>query len=135
MNSNYSFRMGGFLRLVGFSLCVTASTAYAEGLSLPDPLKAGWKGKSVCEHLYEDTQKRILRCTFPPGVGHERHYHAPHFGYAIGGGRMRITDENGVREVNLTTGSSYSNEGVLWHQVVNIGKTTVAYLIVERKET
>ena len=120
--------------LVGLSLTMTAAIGHAESPPLPDPLKAGWEGKPVCEHLYEDSEKRILRCTFPPGVGHERHYHAPHFGYATGGGRMRITDENRVREVDLATGSSYTSEGVAWHEVVNIGDTTVSYLIVETKE-
>ncbi len=119
---------------IGLLLFVSKSIGYAEALSLPDPLRAGWKGKPVCEHLYEDTEKRILRCTFSPSVGHERHYHEAHFGYAIKGGRVQITDTNGVREVDLTTGSSYSSEGVAWHEVLNIGKTTIVYLIVERKE-
>ena len=119
---------------IGFLLLVTTSVAYAGNRSLPDPLNAGWEGKPVCEHLYEDTEKRILRCTFSPSVGHERHYHEAHFGYAIKGGRVQITDTNGVREVDLTTGSSYSSEGVAWHEVLNIGKTTIVYLIVERKE-
>lgn len=134
MNFVNSHSIRRFLGLIGFSLYLTTSIGYAETPFLPDPLKAGWKGKPVCEHLYEDTEKRILRCTFPPGVGHERHYHAPHFGYAIGGGRVRITDGNGVRELDLTTGSSYTSEGVLWHEVVNIGNTTIKYLIVEKKE-
>ena len=72
---------------------------------LPDPLAAGWKAKPVCDKLHEDDANRILRCTFPPGVGHERHFHARHFGYAISGGRARITDAKGTREVELETGS------------------------------
>ena len=66
-------------------------------------------------------------------MGHERHFHAPHFGYAIAGGRMRITDETGVREVDLATASSFTSEGVGWHEALNIGSTTVIYLIVEPK--
>jgi quercetin dioxygenase-like cupin family protein len=99
--------------------------------ALPDPLLAGWQGKPVCQRLHEDANQRILRCAFPPGVGHERHFHAPHFGYAISGGRMRITDEKGVREVDLVTGSSYSSEGTDWHEVLNVGATTTVYLIIE----
>ena len=98
---------------------------------LPDPLQAGWEGESVCEKLHEDSKQRVLRCTFPPGVGHERHYHRPHFGYALSGGKVRITDANGVREVELATGSSYTSAGVEWHEIQNIGDTTIAYLIVE----
>ena len=64
---------------------------------------------------------------------HERHFHARHFGYAISGGRMRITDASGTRDVNLGTGSSFVSDGVAWHDVVNIGESTVTYLIVEPK--
>lgn len=109
--------------------CLLAS-AYAAS-PLPDPLAAGWQGSPVCEKLHEDASQRVLRCTFPPGVGHERHYHAPHFGYALAGGRMRITSADGIREVELETGSSYVSEGVDWHEVLNVGDTTVVYLIVE----
>ena len=109
--------------------CLLAS-AYAAS-PLPDPLAAGWQGSPVCEKLHEDASQRVLRCTFPPGVGHERHYHAPHFGYALAGGRMRITSADGTREVELETGSSYVSEGVDWHEVLNVGNTTVVYLIVE----
>lgn len=101
--------------------------------SLPDPLAAGWQGAPVCEKLHEDAGQRILRCSFPPSVGHERHFHDRHFGYAISGGRMRITDAKGVREVDIATGSSFVSEGVAWHEVVNVGDTTVVYLIVEPK--
>jgi quercetin dioxygenase-like cupin family protein len=101
--------------------------------TLPDPLAAGWQGKAVCERLSEDARQRILRCTFPPGVGHERHYHSPHFGYALSGGDMRITDEGGTREVTLRTGSSFTSDGTAWHEVINIGQSTVSYLIVEQK--
>ena len=99
--------------------------------ALPDPLSAGWQGEPVCSMLHKDKQYRVLRCSFPPGTGHERHFHAPHFGYALEGGRMRITDADGVREVTLPTGSSFSSEGVAWHEVFNIGDTTVSYLIVD----
>ena len=105
--------------------------ALSASAELPDPLAAGWRGKPVCEKLHEDEAHRILRCTFPPGVGHERHFHARHFGYAISGGRARITDSNGTREVDLESGSSFASDGVEWHEVLNVGETTIIYLIVE----
>lgn len=98
---------------------------------LPDPLAAGWRGAPVCERLHEDDALRVLRCTFPPGAGHERHAHPRHFGYALSGGRMRITDAGGTREVELATGSSFTSDGVAWHEVANVGETTVVYLLVE----
>jgi len=128
------YNVRGVLLLIGCLLFVKTSIGYTENLLLPDPLNAGWKGKPVCENLFEDTEKRILRCTFPPGIGHERHFHVAHFGYAITGGRVRITDKKGVREIDLATGSSYTSEGVQWHEIVNTGQTTIRYLIVERKE-
>ena len=44
---------------------------------------------------------------------------------------MRITDDTGAREVDLPTGSSFTSEGIAWHEVLNVGNTTVVYLIVE----
>jgi hypothetical protein len=46
---------------------------------------------------------------------------------------MRISNANGIREVDLPTGSSYDSPGVAWHEVLNVGDTTVIYLIVEQK--
>ncbi len=100
---------------------------------LPEPLQAGWEGQPVCEKLHEDSEHRILRCTFPPAVGHERHFHGRHFGYAIAGGRIEITDASGTQEIDLVTGSSFASDGVAWHEVVNIGDSTIEYLIVEPK--
>ena len=123
-----------FMKNVGlglFLVCMTPFAANADEHEIPDPLEAGWKGEPVCEKLHEDDDHRILRCTFPPGVGHERHFHRKHFGYAISGGRVRIIDASGTRELSLETGSSYSSDGVAWHEIENIGDTTIVYLIVE----
>ena len=126
---NFQRQMASFSAIT-IAIFVVSCTAVP---TLPDPLQAGWQGESVCELLHEDSSQRILRCTFAPGVGHERHYHVAHFGYAIMGGRMQLTDESGVREVDLPTGSSFTSDGVAWHEVLNVGDTTVVYLIVERK--
>lgn len=112
-------------------LALVAIITTSTSITLPDPLAAGWKGSPVCERLHEDASQRILRCTFPPGVGHDRHYHAPNFGYAVVGGRMRITDSSGTRELDLPTGSSFYSAGTEWHEVLNVGDTTVVYLIIE----
>ncbi len=121
------------MRLFTLTVMMTSLAGCTATTSLPDPLAAGWNGVPVCELLHEDSNQRILRCTFAPGEGHERHYHDPNFGYAISGGRMQITDDNGVREVDLPTGSSFTSAGLPWHEVVNVGDTTVQYLIVEKK--
>ena len=100
---------------------------------LPDPVEAGWKGASVCDVLHDDAYQRVLRCTFPPTVGHERHYHDRHFGYVIAGGRMQITDATGTRVVEPATGAHFKSDGIGWHEVVNIGDSTATYLIMEPK--
>ena len=100
---------------------------------LPDPLEAGWNGQVVCEVLEDNSEVRTLKCTFPPGVGHERHYHATHFGYTLIGGKFRITDTTGTREVDIPTGYSFFNERVEWHEVLNVGDSTAVFLIVEPK--
>ena len=114
---------------VFFSL--SAMSAMAE--NLPDPVAAGWRGQRVCETLSEGAEIRVFRCTFPPGVGHERHFHPKHFGYALSGGTMRITDASGTREASLQTGSYFSSEGIAWHEVLNIDDTVVSYLMIEPK--
>ena len=115
-----------------FVSVITAShwvSVHAE--SPPDPLAAGWQGKRVCENLHDSNDIRVLRCTFAPGVGHERHFHDAHYGYALSGGTMKITDGSGTRTVELQTGSDFYSAGVDWHTVINVGETTVEYLIVE----
>ena len=99
--------------------------------NLPDPLAAGWNGEQICELLHEDAHQRILRCTFPPGVGHEKHFHKAHFGYVLAGGKMRIVDDSGEREVDLQADYSWTSDGISWHEVLNVGETTAVYLIVE----
>ncbi|NRA94122.1 MAG: cupin domain-containing protein [Psychroserpens sp.] len=117
----------GFLWLTLLLVCCE------ENNKLPDPLEAGWNGQKVCEVLEENEHLRTLKCTFPPGVGHERHFHNTHFGYTIKGGTFRITDTTGTREVNIPTGYSFYNEQVEWHEVLNIGDSTAIFLIVEPK--
>lgn len=100
---------------------------------LPDPLKAGWKGQSVCEVLEDNSKMRVLKCSFPPNIGHEKHYHEPHFGYTLSGGTFRITDASGTREIDVPTGYSFSNDSISVHEVLNLGATTAEFLIVEYK--
>jgi len=101
--------------------------------SLPDPLEAGWKGEKVCEVLKEDDKIRVLKCTFPPGVGHEKHHHTPHFGYTLQGSTFRITDSKGTREVEIPTGYDFRNTETTIHEVQNIGDSTAVFLIIEPK--
>lgn len=101
---------------------------------LQGPLQTGWKGLKVCEKLSENESETVLRCTFPPGIGHETHKHNANFGYALSGGTMQIIDEKGTRTVELETGSYFDGAGTKAHSVLNVGKTTAQFLILESKK-
>jgi quercetin dioxygenase-like cupin family protein len=98
---------------------------------LPHAFEAGWQGRQTCSLLYENEEVRVGRCEFPPGVGHEKHYHEPHFGYVLEGGTLRITDANGTREITTESGADWTTTTRTVHEAVNIGDTTTSYLIVE----
>ena len=122
------------LRLGAALFLGACATASAQVTPLPMALCAGWEGERVCERLHEDSQVRVLRCTFPPGVGHERHYHPPHFGYVLAGESvMRITTDEGVAERPVRAGGSFSNDAEIVHEALNVGAETTTYLIVEKK--
>ena len=101
--------------------------------SLPHAAEAGWEGEETCEILQDNEDVCPFKCTFPPGIGHEKHFHPPHFGYILEGGKMRITDETGTREQETPAGATWWSDGVDWHETVNIGQTTTSYIIVEPK--
>ena len=101
--------------------------------SLPTAFDAKWHGQTVCEPLFENATMRGARCTFPPGGGHERHFHPPHWGYIGEGGTMRITDVKGTNVRDLKSGTSWWSDGIAWHEAVNVGTTTSVYIIVEPK--
>lgn len=116
---------------VGLVACASAS---AQTGPLPTALCAGWQGERVCELLQEDAQLRVLRCTFPPGVGHEMHYHPPHFGYVLEGESvMRITTDEGVIDRPVRTGTSFSNDSEMRHAALNVGNQLMRYLIIEKR--
>ena len=112
----------------------TCAPAMAEPAPpLPTAFDAKWHGKTVCEPLFENAALRAARCTFPPGSGHERHSHPPHWGYIVEGGTMQTTEAKGVRVRELKSGTSWWSDGIAWHEAVNVGTTTSVYIIVEPK--
>lgn len=121
------------IRLLTFVLCISVLLSCTQNQKLPDPLEAGWNGEKVCEVIHEDDEIRVLKCTFPPQIGHELHYHQPHFGYTLVGGTFQITDESGTRTLEVKTGSNYRNTAIISHEVLNVGTTTAVFLITEIK--
>lgn len=128
-----------FLPLLVFSLFLQPVFANDAALKKPDPgslphaFDAGWRGQKTCEILFEDETTRVGRCVFPPGIGHEKHYHNPHFGYVLEGGTLLIRDDKGERKASTIAGATWSTSAITVHEAVNIGDTTTSYLIVEPK--
>lgn len=105
----------------------------ADTAGLPHAFDAGWQGQETCELLFENESVRVGRCAFPPGVGHEQHFHNPHFGYVLEGGTMRLTDAEGESLSTTEAGATWSTAEVTVHEGLNVGETTTRYLIVEPK--
>ena len=105
----------------------------ADTTGLPHAFDAGWQGQETCELLFKNETVRVGRCAFPPGVGHEKHYHNPHFGYVLEGSTMRMVDADGEQTVTTVTGGSWSTDEVTVHEGLNVGETSARYLIVEPK--
>ena len=123
--------------LIVIGISIFFQYSFAKNLpDLPQAFDAGWKGQKTCKLLYETESVRVGRCSFPPGIGHEKHFHYPHFGYVLEGGTLSITDNEGAVEVRQTiTGKSWSTDKMTIHEAMNIGDTTTSYLMVEPKIT
>lgn len=117
--------------IVLFVLFITVISCKNQTPDLPDPLEAGWEGEPVCEVLEENEHVRTLKCTFPPSVGHEKHFHVRHYGYTLKGGKFKITDETGTRTVDVPAGYSFYKDSISIHEVQNVGEETAEFLIVE----
>ena len=116
------------------TVLVALPLAAARSESVPDALSVEWQGQKPCEKLFEDAQIRIARCTFPPGSMHVRHSHPGYFSYVLsGGGKGQIQDEKGTRQIEVRTDTVTNNPPIHWHELTNIGDTTLRYLIIERK--
>ncbi|WP_054851380.1 hypothetical protein [Olleya sp. ITB9] len=121
------------MKLITYFLVLTILMSCKTTQVLPDPLEAGWNGKKVCEVLNETKKQRILKCTFPPNVGHQKHFHKPHFGYTLAGSTFKMIDQKGERVVPVPTGVSWSKDVLTEHEVLNVGDSTAVFLIIEPK--
>ena len=119
------------IRCAAIGLLISTSAAMSE--DVPDALSVEWQGQHPCEKLYEDAQIRALRCTFAPGAVHVRHSHPGNIGYVISGGKSKVQDDNGTREGQPKTGGFYNSPPNPWHEVTNIGDTTLSFLVIEKK--
>src|SRR5258708_32035217 len=115
---------------LGMTVLVAPFAVMAE--DVPDALSVEWQGQKPCEKLFEDDQVRISRCSFPPGATHVCHSHPAYLFYVLSGGKAQVRDEKGTREVEIRSGSHVDAPPVPWHEVTNIGNTTLQFLTSRR---
>jgi len=62
-----------------------------------------------------------------------RHRHPANFAYALSGGKLEVQNSSGRALFEPVTDGAMLSPPVSWHEVANIGDTTVRYLVVEMK--
>ena len=117
--------------LAALGLLISTSAAMSE--DVPDALSVEWQGQHPCEKLYEDAEIRVMRCTLAPGAVHVRHSHPGYLTYTISGGKAKVQDDKGTREGQPKTGGFSNSPPVPWHEVTNVGDTTLSFLTIEKK--
>ena len=130
MNTRFKLVLG---TVAGASLSLLVAPSAVMADDVPDALSVEWQGKKPCEKLFEDAQVRIARCTFPPGAVHVCHSHPSYVTYVLSGGKGQVQDEKGIRKIDLVTGAFVDAPPTPWHEVTNIGETTLQVLVVEKK--
>jgi quercetin dioxygenase-like cupin family protein len=123
--------MNRILLVLGAATLVAAPVA-VRGADAPDALSVEWQGTKPCEKLHEDSQIRVARCTFPPGAMHVKHSHPAYLSYVLSGGKAKVEDEKGVREVEAKAGTLGESAPIV-HELTNVGTTTLQYLVIEKK--
>ena len=117
--------------LAALGLLISTSTAMTE--DVPDALSVEWQGQHPCQKLYEDAESRAIRCTLAPGAVHIRHSHPGTLVYTISGGKAKVQDDKGTREGQPKTGGFNNGPPTSWHEVTNVGDTTLSFLVIEKK--
>ena len=130
MKAKRMVMLGG---VAGASFAVFVAPSATRAEDMPDALTVEWQGKRPCDKLFEDTQVRVLRCTFPPGTVHLCHSHPAYLNYVLSGGQAQVQDEKGTRKIDPVTGSVADIPPIPWHEFANIGETTLQFLIIEKK--
>ena len=115
------------------SVALAATLSVAQAADVPDALSVEWQGKHPCEKLFEDAQVLVARCTFPPGAMHVCHSHPSYLSYVVSGGQAQVQDEKGVRKVNVVAGALADVPPTPWHELTNVGDTTLQFVVVEKK--
>jgi beta-alanine degradation protein BauB len=117
----------------GAMLVLPVTRFVAMAADVPNALAVEWAGEKPCEKLFEDDQIRVARCTFAKGAMHLCHSHPSYFSYVLSGGQAQVQDEKGIRKIDVIAGTFTDIPPIQWHELSNIGETTLQYLVVEKK--
>jgi len=90
-----------------------------------------WNGraKSPVKNFTRTTKYESYVASFPPGAKHLRHQHPASFGYWLSGGKVEALNASGTRQVETVTDAATLSPAIPWHEVTNIGDTTLRYLV------
>jgi quercetin dioxygenase-like cupin family protein len=82
-----------------------------------------------------DNQRvKVTKWTFPPGADTGDHVHAHDYVVVpLTTGKLRLVEPTGVRDVALTTGSSYARPAGVAHNVININEYEFSFVEIELK--
>lgn len=115
------------IALLAVSLALGISTASAQDPSKMDP--------TIYKCNLENERMRLCEVTFKPGARIALHWHPDRVVYAVGGGTLTVTGEDGkARDYTYQPGQTF------WftassHSAVNNGNVEVKLVMVELKQT
>lgn len=116
-----------------FGIALLGAPFGALAVDVPDGLSVEWQGKKPCEKVYEDAQIRVARCTFPPGAVHVRHSHPGYLTCSLSEGKGQVEDAKDKRLVDFHADKCTNSVPIPWHELTNVGDTTLNFLVIERK--
>src|SRR6478672_3198557 len=99
----------------------------------PTPCQSSGRATTPVKSCSRNAQVLVARCTFPPGAMHVCHSHPSYLSYVVSGGQAQIQDEKGVRKVNVVAGALADVPPTPWHELTNVGDTTLQFVVVEKK--
>ena len=88
---------------------------------------------NLSKQLMENDRVRVIRGTLKPGDVAKLHRHPDHVMYVLKGGKLKLTSEGKATELELTEGQAAFFKAEE-HEVENIGKTTISFIVVELKK-
>ena len=95
-----------------------------------DPIVAA---SNVYKFLNENERVRVLEVVFKPGDMAKMHNHPEHVVYVLKGGKLRLTSEGKMQDMDLATGSVVFLKEQN-HEATNVGNSVIDLLVVELKK-